>query len=59
MFFFGRKKKDAKDPTSKQHKWQMAELISGKHIRYYVCDLHYYLSSSYQLAFFTPGISPL
>ena len=34
MFFFGRKKKDAKDPSSKQYKWQIAELISGKHIRY-------------------------
>ena len=33
---FGRKKKLAKDPNSKQYKWQMAEMVSGKHIRYVV-----------------------
>lgn len=33
---FGRKKKLAKDPNSKQYKWQMAEMVSGKHLRYVV-----------------------
>ena len=31
---FGRKKKLPKNPDSKQYKQQMAEMISGKHIRY-------------------------
>ena len=35
MFFF-RKKRIAKDPNSKQYKWQMAEMVSGKHLRYVV-----------------------
>lgn len=34
--FFNKKKKLAKDPNSKQYKWQMAEMVSGKHIRYVV-----------------------
>ena len=33
---FGRKKRPPKDPNSKQHKWYMAEMVSGKHIRYVV-----------------------
>ena len=33
---FGRKKKLPKDPNSKQYKWMMAEMVSGKHIRYVV-----------------------
>ena len=36
MFLFGKKKKLAKDPNSKQYKWQMAEMVSGKHLRYVV-----------------------
>ena len=35
MFFF-RKKRIAKDPNSKQYKGQMAEMVSGKHLRYVV-----------------------
>lgn len=33
---FGRKKRPPKDVNSKQHKWYMAEMVSGKHIRYVV-----------------------
>ena len=36
MLFFGKKKRIAKDPNSKQYKWQMAEMVSGKHLRYVV-----------------------
>ena len=36
MFLFGKKKKLAKDPNSKQYKWQMTEMVSGKHLRYVV-----------------------
>ena len=33
---FGRKKGPPKDPNSKQYKRYMAEMVSGKHLRYVV-----------------------